>query len=64
MFRQSIRYRFADVKVEPDVADFKPDADTERIEVEAEFQFFENFGAVSFVTFVYLVVNASAYAES
>ena len=37
---------FADVKVEPDVADFKPDADTERVEVEAEFQFFENFGAV------------------
>ena len=33
---------FADVKVEPDVADFKPDADTERIEVEAEFQFFVN----------------------
>ena len=39
---------FADVKVEPDVADFKPDADTERVEVETEFQFFENFGAVSF----------------
>ncbi len=39
---------FADVKVEPDVADFKPDADTERVEVEAEFQFFVNFGAVSF----------------
>ena len=33
---------FADVKVEPDVADFKPDADTERVEVEAEFQFFVN----------------------
>ena len=33
---------FADVKVEPDAADFKPDADTERIEVEAEFQFFVN----------------------
>ena len=39
---------FADVKVEPDVADFKPDADAERIEVEAEFQFFVNVGAVSF----------------